>query len=77
MLCFENGEECGASIWFPAGGRIDLDFELKGRISLSLCYGTVTYTCVSTRHYTSGQSKEFLGVLEFCICAEKLTAVSG
>ena len=26
---------------------------------------------------SSGQSKEFLGVLEFCICAEELTAVSG
>ena len=26
---------------------------MKGRISLSLCYGTVTYTCISTQHYTS------------------------
>ena len=34
-------------------GKVSLQdgFKLKGRISLSLCYGTVAYTCVSTRHY--------------------------
>ena len=35
-------------------GKVSLQdgFKLKGCISLSLYYGTVAYTCVSTQHYT-------------------------
>ena len=53
LICPKVSEAVVTQSTFPlARFRIDLDFELNRRVSSSLCYwNTVTYMCVSTRHY--------------------------